>query len=222
LEFLQKSPHKRFELEEIHEGLNIPSSQKYSVHQALGRLFKRGLITKRPSKLGGKRKVYGCSTPQEECDTSLRKVNIDIQDTHPPVSDKVSTHLSENVDSKELQRVDSVLTRVDSVLTHQNIKHPVNTRKADGESNPDVLTNKGGEGCVSSNFCPTVTLDSRSSLPKVGERWEWMSDESPRTVVLIIEHELNNDYEVRGVDEFGYLHSITRNDVRRKFWEVRK
>jgi hypothetical protein len=65
LAFLQKEPYKRFEQDEISAALGIPPSHKDSVYQALGRLFKRGLITKRPSQLGGKRKVYGVSNPTQ-------------------------------------------------------------------------------------------------------------------------------------------------------------
>jgi predicted transcriptional regulator len=76
LAFLQKSPYKRFEQDEISAALGIPSSHKDSVYQALGRLFKRGLITKRPSQLGGKRKVYGVTNPSQlSHPEGLRSVN---------------------------------------------------------------------------------------------------------------------------------------------------
>ncbi len=117
LEFLQKSPYTRFEQEEISEALHIPSVNKDSVYQALGRLFKRGLITKRPSKMGGKRKVYGLVNPQSRCDntigdTSSRNVTDTLPDifpdTHPPSPPNVSVQISKSIDTHELKITDSL------------------------------------------------------------------------------------------------------------------
>lgn len=152
LAFLKKSPHKRFEQCEISLALGIPECNKDSVYQALGRLFKRGLITKRPSTLGGKRKVYGIANPTDTPPHNPPKLtntppdnppafpdtpHITIQETHPLSSVKVSVQIAETIDIHSLEVTDSELTLspevTDSELTAQ-------TKMSDGyASNPDTV-----------------------------------------------------------------------------------
>jgi AAA domain/Bifunctional DNA primase/polymerase, N-terminal len=125
LAFLKKSPHKRFEQCEISLALGIPECNKDSVYQALGRLFKRGLITKRPSTLGGKRKVYGIAnptdtpphnppkltnTPQYHPPNSPNTPQITIQETLPLSSVKMSVKIAETIEIHSLEATDSELT----------------------------------------------------------------------------------------------------------------
>ena len=125
LAFLKKSPHKRFEQCEISLALGIPECNKDSVYQALGRLFKRGLITKRPSQLGGKRKVYGIAnptdippnhpprltnTPPDNPPVFSDTPHITIQETHPLSSVKVSVQIAETIDIHSLEVTNSELT----------------------------------------------------------------------------------------------------------------
>lgn len=58
------------------------------MYQALGRLFKRGLITKRPSATEKRNKVYGISNPYdyaptESCDNKPEIESIKIEGSPP-------------------------------------------------------------------------------------------------------------------------------------------
>jgi len=159
LAFLQKEPYKRFEQDEISAALGIPSSHKDSVYQALGRLFKRGLITKRPSQLGGKRKVYGVTNPSQLSQTEgLRSVTDTSQDTHPPLSAKVSVQNAETVIQQVLEVTDTLTDNLtDSKLTHQNDIQLVSPSNQELESVPAKLTNTDSQGCVCPPAVETVT-----------------------------------------------------------------
>lgn len=185
LAFLQKSPHKRFEQDEISQALGIQYTQKDSVYQALGRLFKRGLITKRPSTLGGKRKVYGVSNPYQSsdnnnCDASSRNVtdnDIDNpQDTHPPSPLNVSVQIHGNIDITGLEVTDTLTdTLTDTELTPQNDTPVVSSQTPTTVGVSAKLTDKGGQGCVSPSSgvtVQTVTPASRSDRYEVKEDGE--------------------------------------------------
>ncbi|MFB8788883.1 MAG: CHC2 zinc finger domain-containing protein [Potamolinea sp.] len=166
LSFLQKSPHTRYKQSEISESLGIPDSNKDSVYQALGRLFKRGLITKRPSKFGGKRKVYGISNPSTICDNNVgdtstknatdtngKQEKIQRVHTPPPPSVNVSVQISEIVDIGELQVTDILLTDnpqvTDTLLTDELEQLSVNSSNADTASISAKLTDIDSQGgCV--------------------------------------------------------------------------
>jgi hypothetical protein len=172
LAFLQKSPYKRFEQDEISAALGIPSSHKDSVYQALGRLFKRGLITKRPSQLGGKRKVYGVTNPSQlSHPEGLRSVTDTSQDTHPPLPAKVSVQNPETVIEQELEVTDTLTDNLtDSQLTHQNDVHPVSASNQELESVSAKLTNTDSQGCVCPPPVETVTHDTADlALAPLGE-----------------------------------------------------
>jgi hypothetical protein len=170
LDFLQKTPHERYEQDEISEALGIPYTQKDSVYQALGRLFKRGLITKRPSRLGGKRKVYGIANPynysgQTHCDSSSRNVTDNSTDTPqhtpPPPRLNVSVQISESINISGLEVTDTLTDNsTDTLLTHQNDVQAVSNKKAEPVGVSAKLTDNGCQGgrvsVVSSN-CHTVT-----------------------------------------------------------------
>jgi len=177
LAFLQKEPYKRFEQDEISAALGIPSSHKDSVYQALGRLFKRGLITKRPSRLGGKRKVYGVTNPSQLSQAEgLRSVTDISQDTYPPVPVKVSVQNAETVTKKELEVTDTLTDNLtDSKLTQQNDVQPVSASNIEMESVSAKLTDKGSQGCVSPlsvatvTYCPTADESEETIIP---DPWE--------------------------------------------------
>jgi predicted transcriptional regulator len=155
LAFLQKSPDQRYEQEEISGALGIPSSHKDSVYQALGRLFKRGLITKRPSKHGGKRKVYGVVNPAQLSHPSgLTGVTDTFEDTHSPLSAKVSFQIAETVEEKELELTD---TLTDTLLTHPNDVQPGNSSNVEEVDISAKLTNTGTQGSVCPPSVKTVT-----------------------------------------------------------------
>lgn len=159
LAFLQKSPCQRYEQEEISEALGIPSSQKDSVYQALGRLFKRGLITKRPSKYGGKRKVYGVVNPSQLSHTEgLRTVTDTFEDTHPPLPAKVSVQIAETTDTQALELTDTLTdTLTDSELTHQNDVKEENASNAESVNISAKLTDTDSGGGVCPPSVETVT-----------------------------------------------------------------
>jgi hypothetical protein len=159
LAFLQKEPYKRFEQDEISAALGIPSSHKDSVYQALGRLFKRGLITKRPSQLGGKRKVYGVTNPSQLSQAEgLRSVTDTSQDTHPPLPAKVSVQNAEIVTKQELEVTDTLTDNLtNSKLTHQNDIQLVSASNQELESVSAKLTNTDSQGCVCPPAVETVT-----------------------------------------------------------------
>jgi len=172
LAFLQKSPYKRFEQDEISAALGIPSSHKDSVYQALGRLFKRGLITKRPSQLGGKRKVYGVTNPSQlSHPEGLRSVTDTSQDPHPPMPAKVSVQNAETVTTQELEVTDTLTDNLtDSKLTHPNDVHPVSASNQELESVSTKLTDTDSQGCVSPASVETVTYDTADlALAPLGE-----------------------------------------------------
>lgn len=159
LAFLQKYPYQRFEQDEISRTLGIPSTQKDSVYQALGRLHKRGLITKRPSKFGGKRKVYGVANPSQLSHTEgLRTVTDTFEDTHPPLPDKVSVQIYETVDTHELEVTDSLTdTLTDTKLTPQNDVPPVSDQNLELEGISAKLTDTDSQGGVCPLLAETVT-----------------------------------------------------------------
>ena len=175
LSFLQKAPHKRFEQEGISQALGIPVSNKDSVYQALGRLFKRGLIVKRPSKLGGKRKVYGVTNPynysdNNSCDTSSNHATDSITDnqeeTPPPLPAKVSVQISEPIDIQELEVTDSLTDNpTDSELTLENDLQTLSCSNQDIESVSTKLTVTDSQGSVSPTSVTTVTPAEEAKLP---------------------------------------------------------
>jgi DNA-binding PadR family transcriptional regulator len=172
LAFLQKSPYKRFEQDEISAALGIPSSHKDSVYQALGRLFKRGLITKRPSQLGGKRKVYGVTNPSQLSQAEgLRSVTDTSQDPHPPLFAKVSVQIAETVSEQELEVTDTLTDNpTDSKLTHPNDVHPVSASNQELESVSAKLTDTDSQGGVCPPAVETVTHDTADlALAPLGE-----------------------------------------------------
>jgi hypothetical protein len=165
LAFLQKSPYSRYEQEEISQALGIPLSNKDSVYQALARLFKRGLITKRPSKNGSKRKVYGVVNPSQLAHAEgLRSVTVTLtdksQDTHTPPPLKVSVKNAKTVDSKDVELTDTLTDNLtDTKLTPQNDVSVDSSSNAGSEGDSVKLTNTDSQGCV----CPelvTVTQET--------------------------------------------------------------
>ncbi len=172
LAFLQKAPHKRFEQEEISQALGIPASSKDSVYQALGRLFKRGLVIKRPSKLGGKRKVYGISNPYNHgdnngCDTSLNDSIADNQEeTPPPLSARVSVQISETIDIQELEVTDNLTDNpTDSELTLENDLQTVSSSNQDIEGVSTKLTVPDSQGSVSPVSITVTPVTEETKLP---------------------------------------------------------
>lgn len=181
LSFLQKSPHTRYKQSEISESLGIPDSNKDSVYQALGRLFKRGLITKRPSKFGGKRKVYGIANPythcdNKPCDTSTKNATDTdgqqekIQKVHtPPPSLNLSVQISENIDIHGLELTDSLTDTfenlTDSQLTSVSSVETDNSRNDQTASDAAKLTDTEAEGgCV----CPETSA-SRDLIEQLAQ-----------------------------------------------------
>lgn len=148
LAFLQKTPYKRFEQEEISEALGIPTTNKDSVYQALSRLFKRGLITKRPSKIGGKRKVYGVANPSQLAQSEgLRNVTDMFEDTPPPSHLNVSVQISESIAIDELELTDTLTdTLTNTKLTPQNDESTVSCQDLDLPSVSAKLTNIDSQG----------------------------------------------------------------------------
>jgi predicted transcriptional regulator len=179
LAFLQKSPYQRYEQEEISSALGIPSSHKDSVYQALGRLFKRGLITKRPSKHGGKRKVYGVVNPSQLSHTEgLRTVTDTFEDTHIPLSAKVSVQIAETTDTQALELTDTLTdTLTDSELTHQNDIQEEKASNLESVDIPAKLTNTDTQAYVCPPSVETVTQSPKEpkELPAKAPKklWVW-------------------------------------------------
>jgi predicted transcriptional regulator len=176
LSFLQKSPHKRFEQDEISEALGISASNKDSVYQALGRLFKRGLIIKRPSQLGGRRKVYGISNPYSFCDNNVGDdssrnvtdaVTDQLQDTHTPFPLILSVQISETIDISGLELTDNSTDNLtDSQLTPQNDVSAVSGSNQELESVSAKLTDPDSRGCV----CPpSVQLSEPADIQEIAQ-----------------------------------------------------
>jgi hypothetical protein len=174
LAFLQKSPYKRYEQAEISQALGIPFSRQDSVYQALSRLFKRGLITKRPSQLGGKRKVYGVSNPQafcdnHVCDSILSNVTGTMpnnpQETLPPPLLNVSVQNSVNIDISTSKVPDTLTDTVpDTFLTPQSDVNSDSSSNVELESDSPKLTNIDSQGCV----CPaSVTVTSETVIVNI-------------------------------------------------------
>lgn len=199
LAFLQREPHKRFEQDEISKALNISYTQKDSVYQALGRLFKRGLITKRPSILGGKRKVYGISTPYDYsdnngCDTSLRNVTDSFtnkpQDTHPPSSLNVSVKNAESIDICGLELTDTLTDNsTDTKLTPQKNVQAVSGTNINTVMVLAKLTNKVDGGCVS----PTSEVSAQIVTPEKAIKVSplpdpWLEQENLLSMAQTLEH----------------------------------
>ncbi len=176
LAFLKKSPHKRFEQCEISLALGIPECNKDSVYQALGRLFKRGLITKRPSQLGGKRKVYGIAnptdippnhpprftnTPPDNPPVFSDTPHITIQETHPLSSVKVSVQIAETIEIHSLEVTDSELTHSPEVA---NTELTLSLEVTDSEVtfSPEVTDSEV-------TFSPEVTDSEVTLSPKVAD-----------------------------------------------------
>ncbi len=154
LNFLTQQSHKRFEQGDIMKALGIPTdtASYNSVYQALSRLHRRGQIIKRPSMLGGKRKVYGV--------TPLLSQLENVQDPHPPVLDNVSSEISASVDIQGLNDLDTQLdtfdTQLDINLTPENDIVDENLSIADGEGNSATLTEIETQGYE----CPEVSQSS--------------------------------------------------------------
>jgi hypothetical protein len=154
LSFLTQDSHKRFEQGDIMKALGIPTdaASYNSVYQALSRLHRRGQIIKRPSMLGGKRKVYGV--------TPLLSQLENVQDPHPPVLDNVSSEISVSVDTQGLNDLDTQLdtqdAQLDINLTPENDIVDENLSIADGEGNSATLTEIEIQGYE----CPEVSQSS--------------------------------------------------------------
>jgi hypothetical protein len=154
LTFLTQDSHKRFEQGDIMKALGIPTdaASYNSVYQALSRLHRRGQIIKRPSMLGGKRKVYGV--------TPLLSQLENVQDPHPPVLDNVSSEISVSVDTQGLNDLDTQLdtqdVQLDINLTPENDIVDENLSIADGEGDSATLTEIEIQGYE----CPKVSQSS--------------------------------------------------------------
>jgi len=189
LAFLQKSPHQRFEQDEISQALGIPHTQKDSVYQALARLFKRGLIIKCPSKLGGKRKIYGLSnfysySDNNTCDTSSTNVTVtetdNLQDTLPPSLLNVSVQISETIDIPELELTDTLTDSLtDTQLTPQTDVNAISGSNQELEGISAKLTNTDSQGCV----CPlsVETVTGEADTQKVAQSEPTLAEEETIT-----------------------------------------
>jgi DNA-binding PadR family transcriptional regulator len=155
LNFLTQDPYKRYEQGDIMKALGIPTdaASYNSVYQALSRLHRRGQIIKRPSLLGGKRKVYGVTS-------SLLSQLEGVQDPHPPVLDNVSSEISVSVDIQGLNNLDTQLdtqdTQLDINLTPENDIADENLSIVDGEGDSVTLTEIEIQGYE----CPEVNQSS--------------------------------------------------------------
>jgi DNA-binding MarR family transcriptional regulator len=188
LAFLQKSPYNRYEQDEISEALGIPLVNRDSVYQALGRLFKRGLITKRPSKNGGKRKVYGVANPSQLAHAEgLRSATVTqdnkSQDTHPPLSAKVSVKNAEIVAVQQVELTDSLTDTsnnlTDTKLTPQSDVKENNPSNIDSEVISAKLTDTDTQGSV----CPkSATVTQETVTPDPADRSTWTPGTKFRSV----------------------------------------
>lgn len=152
LNFLTQESHKRFEQGDIMKALGIPTdgASYNSVYQALSRLHRRGQIIKRPSLLGGKRKVYGVTN-------SLLSQLENVQDPHPPVLDNVSSEISVSVDIQGLNDLDTQLdTQLETSLTPENDIADENLSIAEGEGDSATLTEIEIQGYE----CPEINQSS--------------------------------------------------------------
>jgi hypothetical protein len=203
LAFLQKSPYKRYEQVEISQALGIHFSHQDSVYQALSRLFKRGLITKRPSQLGGKRKVYGVSNPQAFCDNNacnsvLSNVTGTMpdnpQETLPPPPVNVSVQIPVNIDISKSEVPDSLAdSSTDSFLTPQSDVSSDSSSNVELESDSPKLTNIDSQGCV----CPaSVTVTSETVIVNIFAVGEQVMVGGMLGTVMAINFEWSEAYRV--------------------------
>jgi len=154
LELLTQSPHKRFEQVEISEALGIPPQKKDSVYQALGRLFKRGLITKRPSGTGKRNKVYGISNPykhvpKDTCDNKPEVESIKIEGSPPSTVENVSVRKSITIEITESQTTNTLTeSKINTLLTTSNEQKKVNPSIPCTEEVSVELTGANNQGGV--------------------------------------------------------------------------
>ncbi|MGB7440690.1 MAG: AAA family ATPase [Coleofasciculaceae cyanobacterium] len=172
LAFLQKAPDKRFEQQEILEALGLSSSQKDSVYTSLARLFRRGMITKRPSKLGGRRKVYGVKS-----------------DTHLPSPDKVLVQNSVTPIETELELSNTLPNTLPStdLALEQNDCAAISSN-LDTVSDSVKLTNEGGNiESVSSETEVTETEVTETEVTETEEIIEALAEikEEDELILLV-------------------------------------
>ncbi len=178
-DFLCSDPYNRFEPSEIAEALGLPIGQRDGIYQALSRLFKRGLVTKRPSKRNGRCKVYGVLKPSELAQgKSFPQELAQEVDPLPPlpvnVSDKNDVINTENT----IQTSDTYLTPTqkipDTYLTRQNDVQQENVCDDQLTVVTEQLTDIGsqrGEGvsCASSEVSQLAQSPVKAQA-KIGDR----------------------------------------------------
>lgn len=124
------------------------------MYQALGRLFKRELITKRPSATGKRTKVYGISNPykhvpKDTCDNKLEVESIKIEGSPPPVVENVSVRKSITIEITESQTTNTLTEgKINTSLTNSNEQKEVNPSIPCKQEVSVELTGENNQGGV--------------------------------------------------------------------------
>lgn len=131
LAFFKLAPQKRYELDEILEGAFISSSQRDSLRKALDRLVRRGVVVKRPAKVGSRQRVYGLAKSEAFI------ANEGTLDTPtlspPPPPDRVSVSIDESIDIQRLQETDTKRTPCGHETDTSNLSASHNPSNLDSE-----------------------------------------------------------------------------------------
>ena len=201
LALLIQSPHKRFEQVEISEALGIPVHKKDSIYQALGRLFKRGLITKRPSATGKRNKVYGISNPydyapKDICDNKPEIESIKIEESPPPLEEKVSVRKSITIEITESQTTDALTdSQINTSLTTSNEQIEVNAPIPCTEEVSVKLTDVNNQGGVYAEESEPQVDNPQLAQEEITSGEELAQSES-------------NDKDVENVGEIGKTYLV--------------
>lgn len=129
VEFLRQHPAKRFEQAEISHALGLPANSD-AMYQALSRLHRKGEIIKRPSAVGGRRKVYGIPASEIEGITP------------PPVLEEAVRNEPETIDAQAFQVPDSNPDTLADLVENQRKRYQHLEQQPDGELIPLPIPDK--------------------------------------------------------------------------------
>ncbi len=159
LAFFNANPDKRFEMAEI--ASMFPGTDRKSLYQALNRLVKRGLISKRPSKINWRAKTWGLhqgsvtvsttnQTPdiEKKNNSSTKDIAKKTRGLPPPIGrDRVSNENDETIAPSEFPSFDTSFDTHSTLVRHDSECRTMESNQ--GASFASFYTEtpqKGGEG----------------------------------------------------------------------------
>ncbi len=159
LAFFNANPDKRFEMAEI--ASMFPGTDRKSLYQALNRLVKRGLISKRPSKINWRAKTWGLhqgsvtvsttnQTPdiEKKNNSSTKDIAKKTRGLSPPIGrDRVSNENDETIATSEFPSFDTSFDTHSTLVRHDSECRTMESNQ--GGSFASFYTEtpqKGGEG----------------------------------------------------------------------------